>query len=308
MGELRRSQWRCRECKKVDPRSKGASPSVKEVPTNVYEKSLLDKIAEIEKHLRGVSDLREEWNDFKKTHKGKSQIFDQTSGFEEKLKGFEALKGEVRHIREELRSLDIRISSLEQSRVAKEVEIHGMPQDNQAHNIKGNIIKIAEIAGIHVETSDFVTQEVKNGKKSTSFHIVKFSDISKRNGLLNGLKIFNKTKNIKEKLNTSHLGSSEEGPSPIYVNPRLTHPTRRVYQMGRRLKRDGKIDRVWVYSSKVFIRRKSEDKPIAVYNCADLESLVGAVDVDVKGSPRKTNGLHKSLKNSVLTSPPHDKS
>jgi hypothetical protein len=303
MGDLEKSQWRCRDCKKADPRCNGASPLVNKVttfPQNLTQNSLYDKIAEIERHLRGVSDLREEWDSFKKNHEGKNQNqgLNQISGFEEKLKGFEALKGEVRRIREEIRSLDIRVSSIEQSRVANEIEIHGLPQGNQM-DMNTNIVKLAEIAGVGVEGSDIKIQEVRGKQFKKSFLIVRFSDVIKRNEILNGLRTFNKTKNVKEKLNTSHLGGSEAC-SPIYVNPRLTHPTRRAFQMGKRFQKEGRIARVWLYSSKVFIRRRNEDKPIAVYNCTDLETLVGAVEADEE--------RQKSLNVSILTSPPHDRS
>lgn len=125
-----------------------------------------------------------------------------------------------------------------------------------------------------LQTSDIkdIYRTSTASKEGTRPIIVELTSVLKKEDILAGIKKFNKTRVVGDKLNTEHLRLP--GPKkPIYVSETLTYKTQKLFHSAREVTKIQGYNYCWTTRGVVYIRKSENDPAIRITSDSDLDAI-----------------------------------
>ncbi|CAB3241318.1 unnamed protein product [Arctia plantaginis] len=173
-----------------------------------------------------------------------------------------ALQDENTNLTHTVKDMSARINILEQHARANNLEIQCVPQKSN-ENLFNVVSKLGETVGCDIKEESITncTRVMKqnNANNRPKSIIVQFSTPRLRDTFLAASITFNKSKPIKEKLNTSHL-SLDGDKTPIYISEHLS-PNNRALHAATRLKaKERGYKYVWIRNGRIYVKKNESSE------------------------------------------------
>ncbi|XP_047025520.1 uncharacterized protein LOC124642153 [Helicoverpa zea] len=184
------------------------------------------------------------------------------------------LQKENLEMRNNIKTLNMRVDQLEQQTRANNIEIQCLPEKKH-ENLFNIVSEIAKVSGCVMESRDILhcTRVAKinpNNSRPRSI-VVQLASPRIRDQFLASIINFNKN-NKDNKLNSMHLGYPGQK-SAIFVTEHLS-PTYRALHAAARIKaREIGYSFVWIRNGRIFMRKTQESEHILVRNMDTLKKL-----------------------------------
>lgn len=177
------------------------------------------------------------------------------------MKEIKELTASNRALKEENRRLTQRVEDLEQYSRSNNVEVKGVPDEQDAHEI---ILKMSEIVGEPVCEDDIdVCHRVPTAKQNESNIIVRFVRREKRNAFL--------AKAKKMRITTAELGCREA--APVYVNEHLTKQNKQLLGAAIAKKKQVGWKYAWARNGKILARREDKTPILRIRALSDVDKI-----------------------------------
>ncbi|KAH9385068.1 hypothetical protein HPB48_027122 [Haemaphysalis longicornis] len=174
------------------------------------------------------------------------------------MKEIKELTASNRALKEENHRLTQRVEELEQYGRSNNLEVKGVPDDQDAQEI---ILKMSEI----VREPD-VCHRVPTAKQNESNIIVRFVRREKRNSFLSKAK--------KMRITTTELGCTVQ--APVYVNEHLTRQSKQLLGAAAAKKKQAGWKYAWVKDGKIFARREDKTPILRIRALSDVDKITSA--------------------------------
>lgn len=215
-----------------------------------------------------IKDLKEENSELVKSIEHMSYKYDE---FLERITKLESGKKA-----DELKitQLEDRLEFLERKSKSSGIEMRNVPK--LPTESKDNLCSLVRTLGktLNVELQEHEIKDVYRikTKDSSQTIVTELCTVMKKEKFLNAIKMFNKNKPKREKLNTGHL--QIQGPrKPVYLSESLTFKTQKLFYMARELQKNYNYTFCWTSHGFVYLRKEENGPLIRVLNEADLEKL-----------------------------------
>lgn len=223
----------------------------------------------------GDVNLKQEIDDFRKeimeefrTLKESVKYCSDTCDVTKTNKDVQAMMKEIKELtatnqalKEENRRLTQRVEELEQYSRSNNLEIKGVPDDKDAHDM---LLKMSEIVGEPVSEEDIdVCHKVPTAKRNESSIIVRFVRREKRNSFLSKAK--------KVRITTAELGCREK--APVYVNEHLTRQNKQLLGAAIAKKKQAGWKYAWAKDGKIFARREDKTPILRIRTLSDVDKI-----------------------------------
>lgn len=266
--------WRCDSCKKNRRKSMQVETQLGKDEVNINDVyKLLQEMREESKaqikKLEGdlgksVEMCHENIEDLKKV------IENQSSSIKEYQQNLLSLKKENIELTKKCQLLETRLDSLEQYSRINCLEINGIPEEKN-ENVFDIIKKVGEGVGVPIDGKDIDTCHrlgAARGEDSrrTRGIIVKFVRRSIKEELLY-------KRRVKRNFNTKDIGFEDRPAEVIYMNESLSTGRRQVFNAARMLKKENRLQYVWVRNGKVLTRAKDGDRVKEVSSLDQVAAL-----------------------------------
>lgn len=222
-----------------------------------------------------LSTMRDEFDEVSKSVNFLAQQYDDQIQLNQKHDSLYCkLQTENLELITKLNNFNIRINQMEQQARDCNLEIQCVPEFKNENLL--SIIKQLR----NTVSSDISDSEILNFHRVAKINpessrprsiVVKFSTPRSRDNLLAAVKTFNKS-NLKEKLNSAHLGIGGEI-QQVYVIEHLSPENKKLHSETRRVVKEKNYQFVWVRSGRIFVRKDIKSPPLLVKDMAFLNSL-----------------------------------
>ncbi|KAG7304600.1 hypothetical protein JYU34_011573 [Plutella xylostella] len=183
------------------------------------------------------------------------------------------LKKENEKLKLTLSDLSSRISRVELHSRECNLELSCLPEFKN-ENLVSTVVQLASVVScpIQISDTDIVTckrvAKLNPSSERPRNVIVKLRTTDQRDGILAAVTSFNK-KNLKEKLNSSHLGLGGTK-SPIYVSEHLSPSTKQLHAAARKAVREKSFKHIWVRNGLIFVRKDDTAQAIKIRDINDI--------------------------------------
>ncbi|CAG4927761.1 unnamed protein product [Colias eurytheme] len=197
------------------------------------------------------------------------------------------------------------LNTIEQHARSSNIELQCVPEYRN-ENLLNTVLQLSKTIKCDIKDTDILlcTRVAKLNTQSSRPRsiIVKFSSPRLRDTFLAATSMFNKKKDLTEKLNTSHLGIASNPPIPIYVTEHLSPINKTIYAAARLKSKEQHYKFVWV-------RQHIQTEDFDVYIFTETWLCSGIFDSEmfdgkftVYRRDRETSSLyrHKSIGGGVL--------
>ncbi|XP_047040179.1 uncharacterized protein LOC124644713 [Helicoverpa zea] len=184
------------------------------------------------------------------------------------------LQKENLEMRNNIKTLNMRVDQLEQQSRANNIEIQCLPEKKH-ENLFNIVSEIAKVSGCVMESRDILhcTRVAKinpNNSRPRSI-VVQLASPRIRDQFLASIINFNKN-NKDNKLNSMHLGYPGQK-SAIFVTEHLSPTYRALHAAARTKAREIGYSFVWIRNGRIFMRKTQESEHILVRNMDTLKKL-----------------------------------
>lgn len=204
------------------------------------------------------------------------------SHFEKLNAEIRAYKGDIDRIKKENESLkndlmatSARCIQLDQLMRSSNLELQCVPE-HKTENIITVVKQLGKVVACPINDTDisYCSRIAKKDPKSLRPRaiLVRLSSPRLRDTLLAATIKYNR-QNPNDKLNSSHLGLSEDKKSAIYVTENLSPENKSLHAAARLKARELNYKHVWVRSGRIYMRKTDTSEYIFVRNAATLEKL-----------------------------------
>lgn len=199
-----------------------------------------------------------------------------TSQNEEFCKKIERLERQTKLDREHIIILEDRIEDLQRHTRKSCIEIKNVPR--KLHENQEDLVNIVASLGSTIKldlntrdiTDIFRLRSRRESEKSPPI-VVELSSTLMRTNLLRKVKDFN-IKN-KCKLQTKHLGFTNNGDVPVFISEQLTAKGSRLFFLARDLVKSKKFKFCWTAFGKVFVRKDDSSQIILIQSESQIHQL-----------------------------------
>lgn len=152
-------------------------------------------------------------------------------------------------------ALEEKVEDLQRNSKTTFIEIRNIPKKEAEtkKDLISTVLTLARVLKVQIEYSDIRDSYRKMSKGSNNTTIVELSNTAVKNSMMTSLKSYN-IGNPAKKLSTSDIGFSGIN-MPIYMSEHLTVNARRLYYLGRELRKINKMKYCWTSNGKVFVRK-----------------------------------------------------
>ncbi|GAB0100322.1 hypothetical protein DMENIID0001_163470 [Sergentomyia squamirostris] len=180
---------------------------------------------------------------------------------EEKLKTVEdenvRLNHEMVKMKKETRAVRVSLEQMRQERLETEIVISGLPE---SLDVKGAVLNLASQFDVVMQAEDIVSVVAKPmaaDDRDRSIAFVRFVDNERRERLM---KVYRERMRSMRSISAGQLSGDENDQKIIYINYSLTSHYQVLFKMARDLRRQKKLQFVWVDNGKLLVRRTERDK------------------------------------------------
>lgn len=178
-------------------------------------------------------------------------------------------------LRDAIQQMNHRLNLVEQNSRSANIELQCVPE-NKAENLVTTVQQLGKVISCDIKDPDILhcTRIAKKDPQSTRPRtiLVKLSSPRLRDSFLAASMKYNRN-NIKDKLNTSHLGIAMEKPQPIYVTEHLSSENKSIHAAARIRGKELGFKFVWVRDGKVFMKKDESSQRIVVNNLEKIKAL-----------------------------------
>ena len=246
-----------------------ATTLTREVIESIFDQKLKPLNAKIDSVIESISFWESQ---FEEIHKRIDAMEDSSGQLVKKNK---LLKDEVMRLSNSLNVQKESMNELQQYVRWECLEIAGIPEE-AAENTNDIVIKVGDLMGINIESSDIsishrlsvkpsYTNAVKRGRGSGgSKIIVKFVRRDIRD------KFYKSRKYPKDKT-TRYLGMVRHPDNRIYINESLSPNNKYLFQECLKIKREKNFKFIWTQYGRIYVRKDANSPAKTVANQKDLE-------------------------------------
>lgn len=171
---------------------------------------------------------------------------------------------------ERIDELELQLNDLQKHRIKNTVEIRNIPkQDKESPQAIVNLL----YDYLKLPYTSAISQCYRKGKNNAPI-VIEFSNHEEKEKIIKAIKKYNRD-NKMDKLNTSHLGFSENA-TPVYVSEALTTMNKKILTAARSLVKDGHYKYCWTFRGNILIRKNDGDSALVLKSCAQIETLRSA--------------------------------
>ena len=269
------SAKQCQPPKQWNPQSSGLVDQASPYATAQQVDALQSSVNQLLQAMKDMNPLKSDVSELKKSVQHMSDKFDHFNVEMQQLKKNHAdLGSEVnsvkmtsQNLQQENENLKQRITELEQYTRNKNVEIKGVPYQ-QNENLQSIVSDIAKYLQITMTQNDLAAcHRIQSYDKSkeTSSIIVQFTTRKMREEWINKKKEISKYK--------STIFVKDKPAQVIYINEHLSPTMKQLLHSTLQLKGEIKAQFVWVKEGKIYIRMNQQDKAQRVRNAQDLKNI-----------------------------------
>jgi hypothetical protein len=177
--------------------------------------------------------------------------------------------GDNSTLNDRLSDLETQLNVLEQNTLKNTVEIHGIPILN-GEVPSAIVCKIGLALGIRIEAIDIESSyrigKVRQNSLNNPPLVVKFARINLADE-------FVKSRRVKRNLSLSDLDLGISSDKQVYVNESLSPHYRKLFNLAKDLKRNGKLKYLWVRGGRLYARKSDGGEKYIIRNENDIENL-----------------------------------
>lgn len=238
---------------------------------NEMDKRINDMIADIRKLNERVTKLEaitseivdDKLSEIRKDIMSVAEIANKVETDNNRSNGV-AMSGEVTNLKAEVRELKIQSLRHENSMVACDLRLNGIPYD-QGENLVDMFDKICKDINITTPRLKSIYRlhnrnNTKNQYSSDGVIIAKMMSPYDKNFVLKNLAVFKKSHNCT--LTLDMLGFTSK--TTFYINENLSNSNYSILQKAIRLKKNKFLYSAYTYKGLVFIKRAANDEPICI--------------------------------------------
>lgn len=187
----------------------------------------------------------------------------------------ERIKNENESLKNDLLSISTRCIQLDQLMRSSNLELQCVPE-HKTENIVTVVKQLGKVVACPINDTDisYCSRIAKKDPRSPRPRaiLVTLSSPRLRDTLLAATVKYNK-QHPNEKLNSSHLGLSENKKSAIYVTENLSPENKSLHAAARLKAKELNYKHVWVRSGRIYMRKTDTSEYIYVRNAAILNKL-----------------------------------
>jgi hypothetical protein len=237
-------------------------------------REVLTKIAELQEDQRELKKSILSWHDTVTEHtralgehtKILENIQVMMNNLSDRIDG---IMGDNSTLNDRLSDLETQLNVLEQNTLKNTVEIHGIPILN-GEVPSAIVCKIGLALGIRIEASDIESSyrigKVRQNSLNNPPLVVKFARINLADE-------FVKSRRVKRNLSLSDLDLGISSDKQVYVNESLSPHYRKLFNLAKDLKRNGKLKYLWVRGGRLYARKSDGGEKYIIRNENDIENL-----------------------------------
>lgn len=204
-----------------------------------------------------------------------------SSKYDDMLNQMKNLEVEKKKDQLRIRDLEDKVEALERKLKDPIIEIKNLPlvlSEGNKYETKNDLCEIVKRLGklikVDINENDIKDIYCKKTHKDTQKLIVyELTSVIQKEKIMEAVRVFNKGKQNKDKLNSEHLGLSSPK-LPIYVSEALTQKTQRLLYDAKKISKDKGFVHCCTYRGSVYIRKVDKGKYIKINNEIDLSNIV----------------------------------
>ncbi|XP_026330609.1 uncharacterized protein LOC113238100 [Hyposmocoma kahamanoa] len=265
LGASRQATWKCHNCKC------SASSAAKQDIGSPKPLSLEDLMIEITNVkltlaplMEVMADIKSIKTDINNLRSNVDQFTSKLNSLDERLKTVEKGQNEVCQLKAQISKLEEDLNSNNQWMRRNNVEIKGVPLKDR-ENLFDIVSKIG--AKIHQPISkhdiNFIAR-IPSRENRVKPIVVSFLNRYLKEDFVAG------ARSLKS---LCPADINLEGTNRIYINDHLTIQNKALLTKAKQLAKENEFEFVWVKNSKIFTRRDSQSKVIAIKNERDLQKI-----------------------------------
>lgn len=176
-----------------------------------------------------------------------------------------------------LTQLQDRVDRFDHHLLKTSIEIRKVPK--RAKETKQDLFQIVQALSnsldISVPIADIrdVTRLPSRKESKFSTVIIDFNNTLSKAIMLDTVKLFNKNRTDKDKLNSSHLGFSGEN-SAIYISEQLNATAKKLHYLARNFAKQHHYDFCWISNGEILLRKKTDSPYIVLKSESQLQALI----------------------------------
>lgn len=207
----------------------------------------------------------------------KKSVEVMSSKYDEFLSRISNLESERKEDKKTIHQLEEKVEYLERKSRATGLEIRNVPKihDETKDQLCDMVVSMGKTLAINIGPSDIRDIYRTKSKDSSNPIIIDLNTVIMKDKIIKGVKKFNKSKDKKEKLHTTHFGL-QSPPQPVYVSETLTYKAQRIYFLARQFQKGNGYDFCWTSHGIVYLRKSVEFAQIRINSESDLEKLRSA--------------------------------
>lgn len=203
------------------------------------------------------------------------QFEDLKKRLEEKCSIISRLESDNDKLKSSYNDLKNNMNLLEQQARSTNMEIQCVPE-NKSENLVNTVLQLGKVLDCDVSETE-ISHCTRIAKLNTQNQrprsiLVCFRTQRLRDKFIAGASKFNKD-NIKDKLNTSHLGIGCDRPQAIYLVEHLTPENKDLHAAARTRAKEIGFKHAWVRNGRIFLRKTDGSDVILVRNKDQLKTL-----------------------------------
>lgn len=175
-----------------------------------------------------IVNLKEQNEDLKKS------VETMSSKFDEILSRVSQLEMEKIQDKKIIQMLEDKIENIEKKSKCAGIELRNMPKSNgeTKENLSGIVKNVGKLLDLTLVDSDIRDIYRISSKDGSHPIVVELNSVIMKEKIISGVKKFNKSKAKGDKLNTTHLNSTQLK-KPVYISETLTHNTQKLFYQAR---------------------------------------------------------------------------
>lgn len=173
----------------------------------------------------------------------------------------------------QITALEEKVEDLQRNSKTTFIEIRNIPKKEAEtkKDLISTVLTLARSLKVQIEPTDIRDSFRKISKGNNNTTIVELSNTAVKNSMLSSLKSYNISNPVK-KLTTSDIGFSGTS-MPIYMSEHLTINARRLYYLGRELRKINKMKYCWTSNGRVFVRKDDGLPAIVLRSESQAEAI-----------------------------------
>lgn len=230
-----------------------------------------EQTATMSKLVNDIADLR------KQVQQNSNTTSEIEVGMQFINKGYEDMKDKIQHLEREkstnmerLLSLERQFQDIHSHSRSTTIELRNVPFKENGKETPAELVSILKDVGTVVnfelrpsDLRDIYRVPSKPGFSTTPSPIVAdFVSVNMRYEFLSSVRSFNRSKNVKDKLNT-HSIKITGNKMPIYVDERVSPPLRKLLFETRKVAKENRLI-CWHTNGRIYLRKNQDDKPFRV--------------------------------------------